>query len=409
MYNVGFGDSFLLFLPAPDNRPRKVLIDCGVHTASTNPPPIKEVVAQIVTDVTDADGVPRIDVVIATHRHRDHVYGFDNDVWNGVEVKEVWMPWTEHPQDKDARKIRDLQSTSASETHKAALHKLQLSLTAEQRRVIEQTAGIAMNNLVNKKAMATLHEGFSKKVAFARRRYLPEKEGGETFETGVLPGVKIHALAPSHELAAITANDIEDEMYLTSASNNLSTGLRLPFRDRWRMTPAQFNAANKHLGMGKRAMEEVKSAGEADDFAAAAKLEDSVNNTSLMLMFEIGKGYLFFPGDAQWGGWKKVLESAEWRELLAKTTFYKIGHHGSHNATPKTFVEKVLGKNFWALACTGPTKAWKDIIPRQPLLTKLREKSDTVVRSDRQDKPDPKTANFKRAAKNAYVEVELKV
>ena len=42
-------------------------------------------------------------------------------------------------------------------------------------------------------------------------------------------------------------------------------------------------------------------------------------------------------------------------------------------------------------------------------MKKLREKSNTVVRSDRKDKPDPKASNFKRDAKNAYVEVELKV
>ena len=36
MYNVGFGDCFLITFPAPD-RPRKVLVDCGFHAAG--PPP----------------------------------------------------------------------------------------------------------------------------------------------------------------------------------------------------------------------------------------------------------------------------------------------------------------------------------------------------------------------------------
>ena len=36
MYNVGFGDSFLLTFPA-DDRPRRVLVDCGNHAAG--PPP----------------------------------------------------------------------------------------------------------------------------------------------------------------------------------------------------------------------------------------------------------------------------------------------------------------------------------------------------------------------------------
>ena len=51
MYNVGFGDCFLLSFPAPD-RPRKVLIDCGVHAAGPpKPVPFAEVVKAVVADV----------------------------------------------------------------------------------------------------------------------------------------------------------------------------------------------------------------------------------------------------------------------------------------------------------------------------------------------------------------------
>jgi hypothetical protein len=50
---------------------------------------------------------------------------------------------------------------------------------------------------------------------------------------------------------------------------------------------------------------------------------------------------LLFPGDAQVGNWlswhdqgykvdKKVVKAAD---LLARTVFYKVGHHASHNAT----------------------------------------------------------------------------
>src|SRR5690348_16633130 len=112
MYNVGFGDCFLLAFPAPD-RPRKVLIDCGVHFAGVNPnAPIRIIVEQLVKDVTE-DGTPYIDLVIATHRHQDHVEGFSHPLWQTVEVGEVWMPWTENYQDSQARKILESQSTKA--------------------------------------------------------------------------------------------------------------------------------------------------------------------------------------------------------------------------------------------------------------------------------------------------------
>jgi hypothetical protein len=38
MYNVGFGDAFLLIFPDEDGG-RRVLIDCGSHSASPAPAP----------------------------------------------------------------------------------------------------------------------------------------------------------------------------------------------------------------------------------------------------------------------------------------------------------------------------------------------------------------------------------
>jgi beta-lactamase superfamily II metal-dependent hydrolase len=410
MYNVGFGDSFLLLFPAPDGRRHKVLIDCGVHrSASVNPPPIKDVIAQIIKDVTDKDGVPRIDVVIATHRHQDHVLGFENADWDSVVVQEVWMPWTEHPKDKQAKKIREAQSKSASRAFAMAQRMIRLSLTPAEREKIERAMVIASNNLTNKKAMKTLHSGFSDTVPFALRRYLPENESGQTLEPSVLPGVKVHVMGPSRDPDVIAVMENDSEMYHLLATFADSSDVWPPFRSERTLTPAQFATSYKHLALSKSTITAATHLGDVDQFAAAAQLEGAVNGTSLMLMFEVGEGFLLFPGDAQWGTWEQALSNDQWRELLERTNFYKIGHHGSHNATPITFVEKVLGKNFWAMASTGPTKKWTKIIPRKKLLEKLRAKSDKVIRSDRKDVPDPELSNFKRVAKNTYVEVELKV
>jgi beta-lactamase superfamily II metal-dependent hydrolase len=360
--------------------------------------------------VTDEDGVPRVDVVVATHRHQDHVHGFQNPAWAGVEVGEVWMPWTEHPTNARAKRIRDAQSKSASHTFAAAKRKLRMSLTPAQREKAERAMVAASNNLVNKKAMATLHAGFSDGAPFALRRYLPTRKNGQTLESPVLPGVKVHVMGPSRDEEVIATMEKDSEMYhLLGAATAAGAEASPPFGAGWGMTPAQFAAAHAHLAPDGDTMAAVRAAGESDEFAAAAALEGAVNGTSLMIMFEIGDGFLLFPGDAQWGTWEKALGNERWRELLTRTTFYKVGHHGSHNATPITFVEKVLGEGFWAMACTGPTAKWSEIIPRKKLLTKLREKSDRVVRSDRQDAPDPQVAGFRRDGENAYVEVTLKV
>jgi hypothetical protein len=80
----------------------------------------------------------------------------------------------------------------------------------------------------------------------------------------------------------------------------------------------------------------------------AMQLDNDTNNTSLVLAIEVaGERVLLFPADAQIGSWKSWT-SLEWtfagaaagekkvvraKELLSRTVFYKVGHHGSHNAT----------------------------------------------------------------------------
>jgi hypothetical protein len=75
----------------------------------------------------------------------------------------------------------------------------------------------------------------------------------------------------------------------------------------------------------------------------ALAMSDQTNNSSLVLAFELGVGgkVLLFVGDAQRGNWLSWAKS-DWKDgtsrvtakdLLARTVLYKVGHHGSHNAT----------------------------------------------------------------------------
>jgi hypothetical protein len=67
-----------------------------------------------------------------------------------------------------------------------------------------------------------------------------------------------------------------------------------------------------------------------------------MNNTSVILLFEVGGKKLLFPGDAQIENWEFALNNPDEKErarihaLLADTDVYKVGHHGSRNATPRT-------------------------------------------------------------------------
>jgi beta-lactamase superfamily II metal-dependent hydrolase len=379
MYNVGFGDSFLLLFPGPD-RPRRVLVDCGVHFLGPGPNKMKDVVGRLIADTTDTDGRARIDVVVATHRHQDHVSGFDDPRWQAVEVGEVWMPWTEHPTDAEARRIRETQSKRS----------LALGLALEWLGADASVAGLAKNSLTNAEAMQTLHKGFT---GVKRRRFLPwpKSEPQCSFETELLPGVEIHVLGPTFDPDVIRDMDPEkNESYLQfrMAREEARQDRIRPFREDWSMTASEYRRRFPRLALPEALLKTIGDIGEGSELELVTQLEKAVNGTSLMLMFEWGKAHLLFSGDAQWGTWKAAMEDERSAEILGRTTFYKVGHHASHNATPRRFVESILPKDFQALVSTRRVKIWPDI-PRKPLLEALRNRSTQVVRSDRADVPDP--------------------
>lgn len=70
-YCQGIGDCHLLSFPREDGDSYFILIDCGVHAGvSGGADKIREVVADIAT-VTK-----RVDLLVVTHEHWDHVSGF---------------------------------------------------------------------------------------------------------------------------------------------------------------------------------------------------------------------------------------------------------------------------------------------------------------------------------------------
>jgi glyoxylase-like metal-dependent hydrolase (beta-lactamase superfamily II) len=125
----------------------------------------------------------------------------------------------------------------------------------------------------------------------------------------------------------------------------------------------------------------------------ALQLDSDTNNTSLALAFELPDGrVLLFPGDAQVGNWESWHADPdgvkrEWKvdgrtltaeELLNRTVLYKVGHHGSHNATLRgKGLEMMTDKNLVALVpvdtyIAHEKKHW-DKMPFDPLMEALRD------------------------------------
>ena len=105
MYRQGLGDCFLLAFPGQKGKPFFMLIDCGVIVGQVpgKRPGIQEV-AQHIKDSTGG----RLDLLVATHQHWDHLSGFVDakEVFQKMKVGQVWLAWTENPADAFCRSIR---------------------------------------------------------------------------------------------------------------------------------------------------------------------------------------------------------------------------------------------------------------------------------------------------------------
>ncbi len=132
-------------------------------------------------------------------------------------------------------------------------------------------------------------------------------------------------------------------------------------------------------------------------------LDDAMNNTSLILLFEIGNTCLLFPGDAQWENWRYALSQNKYKKLLARVNVYKVGHHGSLNATPKTLWKGFDNKGGPASAhrllsilstkdgVHGDTE--KTAVPRSTLVKELKANSMLI------DTRDAKSSELSRIQK----------
>ncbi len=412
MYNVGFGDCFLLTFDT-DERPHTMLIDCGRLQGSLGDgPDFWDVVRHLVDTLPTLGGQPHIDVLVMTHRHRDHVHGFSNPaLWNEVSVGEVWMPWTENPNDPAAKRLSQAQETAATSSFRAL-------------RAFGVNGGpateLAINSMANQAAMETLF-----RLGRERIRFLPEATALRSTRldamstSGALPeGVVVHVLGPSRDPKVIARlNPPKGESFLRLGAVSVDTealsetdraAVPMPWGgqwdiklDRWHQTLGNHLARSEEemggangarepladyirniLDDAPNLMDHVRTAARSDAEALAFNVDNSLNGTSLVLLIEACGESLLFPGDAQWGTWQMILETPEWQDKLRRTTFLKVGHHGSHNATPRGFVEGDYLHGVTAMvsvALTTNTAAGWKAIPKLELVDALTDPAEGRV------------------------------
>jgi hypothetical protein len=285
MYRGVLGDCFLLTVNKDGDR-RHCLIDCGVLQnvqdgnllADTLPAdvvaeigearlrevqPTKTMAKAIAEDVvkTVAAREGRIDLLVITHEHYDHVAAFTlPDVENPflrpeVEIAELWLAWTENPADAQARDLQArfgkgrqavaLAAEAASQARDKA-DKMGVADSAEQELAdaldevvalaafIGPVEGPGLPAVAGTKTTAQAIQAMREKVGAGRTRYL---EPGQVLDDKQGIGLRTYVLGPPRAEARLrkdlpTEKGAKREIYLTDMDEAaaVASAARMQFR-----------------------------------------------------------------------------------------------------------------------------------------------------------------------------------
>jgi beta-lactamase superfamily II metal-dependent hydrolase len=433
MYHTGFGDCFLLSFRGQDKKARYMLIDCGVHKDDERGPDRMKLIAE---DIAKATG-GKIDIVAITHQHADHLYGFkyaEDTFKNGIKINELWLPWTEDPTNTTAQALKELCKKKI-----AALQAAITKLKAASSPLAPSLEGILNFELSAEDALGL--KGNVDILEFLRAKSLKKLEKPDDYLTPNMPafelrnvkGIKIYVLGPPPSVELIKILERKAEMYPKFTASNARSAFTAaltavsdagspegqplspltPFDKSFSLSkdvagehPAYKKFFKEHYGLDETAKSApewrrietdwLDSAGEL-----ALSINNMTNNTSLVLAIELtgtkSRKVLLFAADAQVGNWLSW-QSLKWSgekedevvtggDLLKRTVFYKVGHHGSRNATLREKGLEMMESN--ELVAFIPVDAewakkeenWNH--PEKPIVDALQRKTrGRVIRSD---------------------------
>lgn len=426
-YKHGLGDCHLVTLYGERSAAYRILIDCGVILGTKD---AKAVMTRVMESIVQDTG-GEVDLLVATHEHWDHVSGFAQaaEVFTKLKVGQVWMAWTEDPSDEGARKLADSKRKSLSLLQQAAAHLQGFRPVESSPLFVSLTEFFGMSARVTTKSAL---EAVRAKAKPGSPRYCdPADPPVELPDVGA----RIYVLGPPRDVNLLKKlnpkknGDEGFEQALKLFENNLeplfgekTVDKHAPFNtlDRISIASARqpgFFADNYFEGPDWRRIDTDWMLA-ADGLALA--LDNMTNNTSLVLAIELGESdVLLFAADAQVGNWKSW-PKCEWtvegkkvtgESLMRRTIVYKVGHHGSHNATLREGGLEVMDSLRTAVIPVNELMAkernW-GAMPLTPLITALLQKTHGrgfVLRTDRDLPPGAAAAGI--VSTEEYLEITV--
>jgi hypothetical protein len=386
MYRQGLGDCFLLTFPRQP-KPFHMLIDCGaLKSKHYGDEEMNAVVGNIQQTLREEAGGrasrgarASLDVVAGTHEHWDHISGFwqARKIFDEMDVKKVWVAWTEEPGNAVAQQFKK----EFKKKKKAIAHAMQR--IPEQKKddkhlgvyktAISELFGFFGGLGANAASPGGTEEAWNYMLGLGRNEYCDPKKSPLKIE-GV-EGARVYILGPPEDPAYIKMRLSKTETYDEgkhgfSMFDSFMAAVASDDDEEFSEARARSFPFDKRFGMDAESARQDEFFQSRYGFAEgsggewrhiehdwlgmagqlALHLDSYTNNTCLAFAIELGEPgegkVLLFPGDAQVGNWlswgklswtvadsKGQKRTVTAYDLLANTVLYKVGHHGSHNAT----------------------------------------------------------------------------
>ncbi|OCP19939.1 MULTISPECIES: hypothetical protein [unclassified Ensifer] len=389
-YNVGCGDCIYVRIPKARKKDGQVddfhmLIDCGSKAGEAV---LKAALNLLKPELPLANGKRRLDLVVLSHEHEDHMKGFNPLFFEDVAIENIWLSAAmnrKHPQSKIARAFHNLAETAM---RNVAKRRVALSPALQEM--------VSLYSISNEAAVKTLTETLPEQNGIAPVYVHSDSKAAELNLKTLVGDVAFTILGPDYNIDYYYMGDegaIDLRAFSEAAAGVLASG----------RAPAGVQPGNISSLDFRRLQSRMMS----NAFAYTAKDSTLINNTSIMLLIGWRGRRLLFVGDAEWegtfvdgqhnGAW-----NVAWKRQRAKldqpVDFLKIGHHGSTNATPwndkedgtvteaSTILDAILPLPAGNMPKSGPkavvstARTPYDVIPRSTLLVEIAKRvSNTKI------------------------------